>query len=254
MTRKLLCAAMAAMLYAPSAAAQNRGIFIQAGPLFDGLFTTTSEAVPAAVGRSSSLAYSWFDLNGDRRWQPGEEGAPIAGGLPVIDLARSLERRFVPGVSAAIGVFVTPSVSVRLEGSFQQDHVFTTETTLLTLFTPNASRQAITNTDILVSAAWHQGESRRVSVAYLAGMVFRRQHHDTTLTFQYSILPPSGGRPFTVSDEQHFESTMYDVGIAAGVDVPINISRSVALVPQFRLVAANHEWHVRPAVTLRWRP
>ena len=251
---KLLCAAAVLVLCPWEAAAQGGRMFIQAGPLLDGLFTSAVEVMPIDAGLSSSVTYGWNDLNGDRLWQPGEETGPIIRGLQELEIQRSLERRFVPGVSAAVGVFLTPSISLRLEGSFQQEHVFTTEAWPLRLSMPSATRQEVSTSDVLIAAGWHQGESQRVTMTYLAGMVFRRQHDAATLTFQYSVLPATGGRPFTLTDEQHFESTLYTAGIVAGVDAAINLSQSIAIVPQFRMVAANRDWNLRPALTLRWRP
>ena len=90
-------------------------------------------------------------------------------------------------------------------------------------------------------------------------MVFRRQRDESTLTFNYaSLIPTIIGRPTPPAIPQTFEasfgSTMYSTGVMAGLDVAFNLSQHVALVPQIRMVAANHEWGVRPAVAARWRP
>lgn len=254
------CAVMFAVLFPAIATAQNSGIYVLAGPLLDIRITSSTDSFPidarSVVG--SSGTFTWNDINGDRIRQPGEEGVPVFGGFPSIESRRSQER-FAPGVSVALGVFVTPSVSLRVEGSFQGAHVTTTEADQLTLAIPAVSRHTASSTDVLVSAGWHQGGSRKVTITYLAGMVFRRQRDESTLTFNYaSLIPTIIGRPTPPGIPQTFEasfgSTMYSAGVMAGLDVGFNLSQHVALVPQLRMVAANHEWGVRPALAVRWRP
>jgi hypothetical protein len=256
---KMLCAAVLVGLFVSDAAAQSSGIYVQAGPLLDGLFTSSSDILPLDVRIGSSVTYTWNDLNGDRRWQPGEEGRPVIGSTP-FEPQRTTHKRFVPGVSVAAGVFVTPSVSLRLEGSFQRAHVFTTETDVRTfLLAPDRARRALTTTDVIVAAGWHQGESRRTSLTYLAGMVFRRQREDATLTYTYSFISTVPGRPtqvppITLTEEQQFGSTAYNAGVMAGIDAAVRFSEHLAIVPQFRMVAANRDWNIRPVIVLRWRP
>jgi hypothetical protein len=239
---KGLRAATVAVLLSSDASAQSGGIFIQGGPLLDSLTTSSVDSVSTRVVSGSGVTYRWNDLNGDRRWQPGEEEELIPN-LTTVE-TRTQSPRFAPGASASIGVFVTPSISLRVEGSFQGERVTTTESTPLTLFTPAGSRRSVTTADIFVAAGWHQGESRKVALTYLAGMVFRRQREETTLT------------PATLrqADEVSFGSTLYDAGIMAGVDVTFQLSSRTAIVPQLRLVTANNDLSIRPAVAMRWRP
>ena len=253
---RLLCAAILAVLFPSIAAAQNSGIYIQAGPLLDSLFTSSTDSIPVDVDViRSSTTFTWNDINGDRRFQPGEEGPPVFTGLLTLETRTSRER-FAPGASVAVGVFVTPSVSLRLEGSFQGEHVTTTETTPRLLGMPAETRHAAATTDFFVSAGWHQGESRRVTITYLGGMVFRRQREETTATFRSAFTQIVNGRltEIPLTDEQTFSSTVYRAGVMAGLDVAINLSQRLAIVPQVRMVTANHDLSVRPAVVMRWRP
>ena len=253
----LLTAALLAVVFASNAAAQNRGIYIQAGPLLDSLASSSTDRPPVAV-IGSGTTFTWNDLNGDRRWQPGEEEA-IVPRLTTLE-TRTSSARFAPGASIGFGVFVTPSISLRLEGSFQGDRITTIETNPQTLFTPLSTRQAVAVTDLFVSAGWHQGESRRVALTYLAGMVFRRQREEMTLASWYVGIPSVGGLPVSgqpgvrMADEETFGSTLYSGGIMAGIDAAIRLSQRVAIVPQLRIVTANHDFSVRPAVAMRWRP
>ena len=106
-----------------------------------------------------------------------------------------------------------------------------------------------------MSAGWHQGESRRVTITYLGGMVFRRQR-DETATFRSAFTQIVNGQltEIPLTDEQTFSSTVYRAGVMAGLDVAINLSQRLAIVPQLRMVTANHDLSVRPAVVMRWRP
>jgi len=250
---RLLCAALLAVLLPSTAAAQNSGIYIQAGPLLDSLFTSGTDGISLSGVIGSNVSYVWNDLNGDRIWQPGEEGPAVPPRLTTIETRTLSQARFAPGASVAVGVFVTPSVSLRLEGSFQGEHVTSTDSSPLTLLAPTEIRRAAATTDLFVSAGWHQGGSRRVTIAYLAGMVFRRQQEDTTLLYRSLFVRPTQA-PFPLEFEETFGSTTYSAGVMAGLDVAWNLSQHFAIVPQVRLVAANHAWSVRPGVALRWRP
>ena len=57
--------------------------------------------------------------------------------------------------------------------------------------------------------------------------------------------PPSGGKNYT--------TTIYDTGVMAGLDVTVNFTDHLALVPQVRLTGSSYAWNIRPGVALRWR-
>ena len=195
--------ALFTVLLPATATAQNRGIFVQAGPLADFLFSASTDYrtdVDPLSSRNST--YSWIDLNGDRRWQPGEEGPLVSSslsiGLPSALRSKSL---VAPGASAALGVFITPSISLRVEGSYQGEHGTETDPGDVGQFIRIEDRQSVSTTDVFVAAGWHQGESRRTTITYLGGMVFRRQRDEATLRYRIAdgLLPPViglGGGPW----------------------------------------------------------
>jgi hypothetical protein len=246
---KLVSAALFAVLLPTIAAAQNSGVYIQAGPLADILFTGSADGFPVMpASTSSSPTFVWDD----------SVSSSLSIGLPSVN--RRAQSRVAPGASAAVGVFITPSASLRLEGSFQGERVTTTDTGTPVLSIAN--RQATAVSDILIAAGWHQGGARRTTITYLAGMVFRRQHEEASFTYTYlprilplpigqPVFPPAVG-PTSFSDE--FGATTYSAGIMAGVDVTFTFSTHLAVVPQLRMVAANHELSVRPGISLQWRP
>jgi hypothetical protein len=250
---RLVSIALFALLLPSAATAQNSGIYIQAGPLVDARFAPTFDgglAVASLTGTVRSNTYEWIDLSGDRRWQPGEEGALVPSTIPSV-LGETSAQRFAPGGILTVGVFIAPSVSLRIEGSFQGDQVTTSE--MSTQFSSATTREVASLTDILVAAGWHQGESRRTSITYLAGMVFRRRQDETILSFGF---PQLVGRTVTspLTSEESYSSTTYGQGVMAGVDVAIKLSERFAVVPQVRLVAATNQWNLRPAIAMRWRP
>ena len=260
---QLLRAAFLVLLVPSIAAAQNRGIFIQGGAIADVLFAASADVSPETA-RSLSAAgttYEWYDLNGDRRWQPGEELSlsRLSIGFPELPQSRS---RVTPGGLVALGVFITPSVSLRVEGSFQGEHVTETDHGDLSPLITIEDRQASSMTDVFVAAGWHQGDARRTTITYLGGMVFRRQRDEAVLRYTLSDrvppLPPQlglGGAVIGLSlPNFELDSTTYTTGVMAGVDVTINLSQRLAVVPQVRMVAANRTWSLRPGVAMRWRP
>ncbi len=250
------------VLFVPVAAvAQNRGIFVQAGPLADFLFAgSTDYGTDANQSSSNQTTFSWIDLNGDRRFQPGEEGPPVPSSLSIAFPSVGSKSRVAPGASAALGVFITPSISLRVEGSYQGEHVAETDAGEVNQLITIEARQATSTTDVIVAAGWHQGESRRATITYLGGMVFRRQHDESALRYSISerLLPPQLGLGGTIVGSNLFDeellTTSYSAGIMAGVDVTIGLSEHFAVVPQVRMVAANRTLNVRPAVSMRWQP
>jgi hypothetical protein len=247
---KVVSIAVFAVLLPAFATAQNSGIYVQAGPLADIVFTGSADGFPVTpTATSSSSFFVWDDSV--------SSSLPI--GLPSVN--QRSQSRVAPGASAAVGVFITPSASLRLEGSFQGERVSTIETGTPVLSI--ASRQATAVHDILIAAGWHQGGARRTTITYLAGMVFRRDREEASFTYTYSprilplpvgqpiFVPPTMG-PISVNDE--FAATTYSAGIMAGVDVTFSFSEHLAVVPQLRMVAANHALSVRPGISLQWRP
>jgi hypothetical protein len=235
---KLLSAALLTLFLPSLAAAQSSGVFVQAGPLVN--FAATPD-----FGRASaSLIISGPGLSSSTDDEVFEES----------------ESGVTAGAALAVGVFVAPSVSLRLEASVQGGYSRDSVTTSASQQTRDESHETTKNTDVIVAAAWHQGTARKVSVNYLAGMVFRRYVVDSSNVFSFPELTTSvvNGRlvqNVTISsDESDYDVTAYGAGIMAGIDVVWRLSDSLAVVPQFRMVTATSELALRPAITLRWNP
>jgi hypothetical protein len=239
---KLIGCALLVVLFPSASAAQDSGIFIQAGPLLDVLYESSYDASPAIASLTIGL--------------PGGGGVIDPTSVP---RTHSNRDRLAPGGAFALGVFVSPSVSLRVETSFQGNHVTTEETSIASESTSSLLRYTTSTTDLTAAAGWHQGTGR-TTVSYLAGIVFRRQETDTFARFTYPnvVVRTVGGRPVQVIEpvttEENYTTTMYDTGLMAGIDVTVNVSSHLAIVPQVRLVGSSYSWSVRPGVLMRWRP
>lgn len=263
---KLVSALLLSVLFPSIAAAQNSGVFIQAGAFADALFAPNLSGDLLALGGSrvsASPTYTWSDLNGDNRWQPGEESFPVSSslmlGLPTSNAALPPDiRRFAPGGSIAAGVFLTPSISLRVEASFQGTRVSTAESGSPFDSISVETRRESSVTDYVVAAGWHQGGTRRITIAYLAGVAFQRQREDYayTITYQGLFRSPDGRvlNTMPILFDESIGTVVFNTGVMAGVDVPIQLSGRLAIVPQVRFVAVSHQWHLRPGVALRWNP
>lgn len=221
-------------------------------------FTPSADGDPTLFSSlGSGLTYEWNDLNGDRRWQPGEEGTLLGSSM----LSQRAKDRVAPGGIAAVGVLLSAKVSLRLETAFVGDYVTTIASQSSSFLQSVEGQDTLSATDFTVAAGWHQGGLRRTTIAYLGGVVFRRARHETLLTTTYrslNTISPTGSTfttlPFAGGYDQRFASTSYTTGVTAGVDVAIEVASHVAVVPQVRFVAFDQDWSLRPAVVLRWRP
>jgi len=239
---RLLSIAALAVFFPSAAAAQNSGIFVQAGPLLDVRFDSSY-----AVGGATASLVGIGVIGG------------VGGGPPADEQTRTTRERFGPGGSAAIGAFVSPAVSLRVETSFHARHTRTSETSSASERTSSRSEDTTGVTDISIAAAWHKDLGRRTSISYIGGIVFRRQKLEglSRFTYQDIGLVVRDGRLVQAlvdqTNEETYESTYYDRGVLAGIDITVNLTEQFALVPQVRLVAATGSWNLRPAVSLRWR-
>jgi hypothetical protein len=241
--KRALAAAVLVLSIPSLAGAQGRGVFVQAGPLLDILFESS------------------FGPEGFATFSAALENSPIIE--PPSDEKTNVTReRLAPGASGAIGVFISPSVSLRVEASFHGRHVANSETSSALRFTRSLHQKTVGITDLSIAATWHQGIGRRTNIDYLGGLLFRRQTNEIYDQVTYPQLFRAeirDGRPVlvpatTTTLEDRYQSTLYDRGIVAGIDLSIDISEQFSIVPQVRLSAAVGSWNVRPAVSLRWRP
>jgi len=68
------------------------------------------------------------------------------------------------------------------------------------------------------------------------------------------LMTPLNAVDEPVTEEDSYTATVYDTGVMAGIDVTVNLSSHLAIVPQVRMVGSSYSWNVRPAVMMRWRP
>lgn len=246
MMRRVLVGLLAAMW--PAAAVAQNGIYIQAGPAVDVRFLPSTARVTDADDQSDT--YSWLDLNNDRRWQPGEELALPRSEAP---------KRYAPGFSIAVGSFISPRVSFRLDAARHQAYVTTTEVGRAGGPIYVHGRQTTTSTDATVVAGWHKPIGRKIAVTYLGGVVFRRQDHERSVAISgpsltviqqaqlTSVLRTTGVLP-------EYDYATFSTGIVGGLEAEIGLTKRIALVPHIRLISAENAWNVQPGIAVRWRP
>lgn len=235
--------------FVPTATAAQTRVFIETGPLFD--VRATSHVDGAPLTNLSEQGFRVFSAQNTF----GSTGAVISPDIaPDGEKVTSSKGRFGPGASVAVGAFLSSAVSVQVEGHFRSDQVITIESVDRQGVFRAETRQTTSISDVVLAVGWHQGQSRRASVSYLGGMILRRTREDFATNENYtltSLLPPS---PRTLTREESYGSTLFSAGIMAGIDVAVKLSPHLAIVPQVRLLAANNEWNLRPAVAVRWRP
>lgn len=161
--RPVSLALLAAALLPSIAAAQDSGIFIQVGPSLNIRQATGLGSYPVISG----IGYSWSDVNGDRLMQSGEltNVRPVFGESQ--NVKTTAEGFLAPGAAAGVGVFLRPSVSLRLDGSIHADHVVTTETVRSGSFGYTSAKHVLT---LPVGALQRNLNSTRYTAGAIAGV------------------------------------------------------------------------------------
>lgn len=251
--------AAVAVAVSPALAFAQRGLFIDASPLLNVRVIPGTDVYTEIGQAPGGQSFVWNDLNRDGRFQPGEEGAPIAQSAPVVEF-RKTAGRVAPGGSLAIGAFLTRALSVRAEASFVGSQIETTVPapgSIRTLDAPERLTSRTSATDVFVAAAWHFRDTQRLSIAPLAGLAIRRQHDATTTTNEFLVLqtfnrlPTRASSPFI--EESTTATTRYHAGVMAGVELAWHVTRRSDVVPHLRVTRVNSEWNLRPALAFRWR-
>jgi hypothetical protein len=167
----------------------------------------------------------------------------------------------VPGGGFAVGTFLAPRVSVRLELAVQGSSDFS-------YAAPQLISDSLVSTSIRVTddrrswattvlAGYHAERRGRLRLAYSGGVAFVGERTDRAIVIS-SSLQPSFGPPFLVSVfptvVQRSEARVYSYrpAVAVGLDAEIGLGTRVAVVPQLRVVAFTGRISIRPGVAIRW--
>jgi hypothetical protein len=186
----------------------------------------------------------------------------------------------VAGGAAAVGTFLGPRVSLRLEASFPGPVDTTYSSGSGFVFTslgvgtsPMGSVMQLLSSRVeeerrersaSVLIGYHTARRNRVRVGFLAGVAFLWQQQRTVIeqtlpTFPFPVLPTMpGGFPVEVFppriDRSETSATSYRAAPAVGLDVDIAMAAHLAVVPQMRVQASGGVLSLRPGIAVRWTP
>lgn len=170
----------------------------------------------------------------------------------------------VAGGVLALGVYLTPHVSARVEWSLTDQLEFGTEVTEFPVQTPNVGPNLPTR---LVIGPRIQGRRQaKVGAALLGYHVGSGRHalellggvgwvaDETRVRYDFRIAGPMVpgvqlSLPFPSSESR---STVYYTVAMAGADVKVGLTEHVAIVPNIRLFGASGGLSIRPGVGVRW--
>jgi hypothetical protein len=158
----------------------------------------------------------------------------------------------VPGEAVAVGTFLAPRVSLRVEAAFPWS--VRTEPV-----SPSSIGDAPTlsnereygNSSVSVLLGYSAAVRRRVRVGYMGGVAFVRERSAVVTVVSNPGLPPIIPAR---SDRTEATTINYRPAVALGMDVEIPFWSHVSLVPQIRVVAFTGELSIRPGLALRWLP
>jgi len=158
------------------------------------------------------------------------------------------------GGSISAGTFLTPHVTLRIEGALPNRSSLTYSppgSPLASILPPPTTsiRQEFSGWNIAVLAGYQTSRRDRVQLGYVGGLAFSRQRLETTSTSSSPGFPPILLPSTTI---QTTTSIGYSRGAVVGLDADVSITSHVSVVPQIRAVAFENGINVRPGVAVRW--
>lgn len=154
----------------------------------------------------------------------------------------------VLGGGFAVGTFLGPRVSARLEVALLSETALHTESVIGSVETLIVDRYIAGQTFSLL-AGYHPPARGRVQVAYVAGVAFVRLREEFIQQIRREGFPPL--IPASVDIIQGTQ-VVYGPTVMVGMDAAVRLSSHLDLVPQVRVTSASG-LSVRPGVALRWR-
>ena len=177
------------------------------------------------------------------------------------------------GGGAAVGTFLAPRVSLRLdaafpgrvESSYSEPTGFAFFGSGLTQLLSNRVEERRRERSAAVLIGYHTGRRYHVRLGFLAGVAFIWQEATIVQRTFPSIVPlvPSGSFQVFPSpidllpsrlERTETTSTSYRTAPAVGLDADIAIGSRFALVPRIRVQAGGGLLSLRPGIALRWIP
>jgi hypothetical protein len=180
------------------------------------------------------------------------------------------------GGGVAVGTFLAPRVSLRLdaafpgrvESSYSEQTGFAFFGSGLTQLLSNRVEETRRERSAAVLLGYHTGRRYGVRLGFLAGVAFIWQEATVVQRTFPSIvplvpLPPSGSFQVFPSpidllpsrlERSETTSTSYRTAPAVGLDADIALGSRFALVPRIRVQAGGGLLSLRPGIALRWIP
>lgn len=185
--------------------------------------------------------------------------APLPGRLGDFDANGT-----VGGGGFAVGTFLAPRVSLRLEAAFPRSVdssystssgvVFVNDSSRLvdgTQFLSNRVEDKVSRRGAAVLAGYHTERRSRVRLGFLAGVAFLWERQRSVMEQTLPVLVP-----LIPVRTQRFEvtTTSYRPAVAVGLDADLALGRRVSVVPQMRVQAVSGTLSLRPGIAVRWTP
>jgi hypothetical protein len=161
----------------------------------------------------------------------------------------------VPGGTIAVGTYLGPRASLRVEGSFPkstENDVTEGPPVGAPLSAPMLhyrDEQSMQSVSIL--GGYHLANNHQVRVSYLAGASFLRVRQGSRQTIHYPAMPPFQPEH---TEETSSQAVYFIPAVVFGVDVAISLGAHVMLVPGARILGTAGATSLRPGVAIRWQP
>jgi hypothetical protein len=168
----------------------------------------------------------------------------------------------VAGGGFAVGTFLGPHVSVRLETAFpaswdstpnslSSSVTFSSGGVTTAQFNANPVQQENRRYSAAALVGYHTGRQRRARLGFLAGVAFLQEREHSVIQ---QTLP--GFPPFipTRIERTELTATRYRAAPTVGVDADFAVASRIAIVPHVRVDAGSGALSVRPGIGVRWMP
>lgn len=165
-----------------------------------------------------------------------------------------------PGGALALGVYLTPRISVRAEWSLSDTLSLDRSSPIYPYLTEDLVFRSLPPTGLLVPQqtteerdvkagfallGYHLG-SGRAQIELLGGIGLVNEHVTTVTAIQLPVFP---GVPNYRSE---YSTSAHHAVAVVGADGAVSLTTRAALVPQVRVYALNGALQVRPGLGLRW--
>jgi hypothetical protein len=229
---------------------------MQSAPAWALLFVIASIPVAAQEQEATRIFLDGIGFVSIERTGQLRYVSPVAGRLGDLDVNGTAW-----GGGFAVGTFLAPRVSLRVEAAFPEslDSSYSMRTGLVvssrlvdeTQFFSDRVEEEVSRRSASVLAGYHTGRRSRVRLGFLAGVAFLWERQRSVVE---QTVPPIV--PFIPIRTQRFDvtTTSYRPAVTLGFDADVALARQVSVVPQMRVQAVAGMLSLRPGIAVRWTP